>query len=436
MKKIIKALAPRFLVSFYHWALAWLGALVYGFPSRKMVVIGVLGTRGKTSTANFIWSIFNAAGKKAGLTGTANLRIGSEEQLNKYHMTMPGRFFLQKFLRKMAAAGCEYAVIETPSEGVEQWRHKGIFYDAAVLTTLYPEYLEVHNLSYERCKEMHLKVFQELHRQPRKIIGGKKIPKVIVVNSDNEDAQLFTGQLADKIITYGLKPGADLTAASVRTEGGSVSFEAGGEKYELGPKGSFNVSNALAAIAVAKAFGISENFIKAGLKNLSLVPGRMEKINEGQNFDVYVDYAHDGPSMTAALDSAAEMKKPGSKLIVLLGAEGGGRDKKKRPVMGKLAADKSDYIVVTNTDPYDDDPMEIINDIVSAAAGAGKTKDKDIFAVLDRREGIRKALSVAGAGDLVLITGKGAEQSMIIGSKKISWDDREVVRQELKKLVK
>ncbi len=218
MKRIIKFFTPRFLISFYHWFLAYLGAFIYGFPSQKMVVIGVLGTRGKTSTANFIWSILNAAGEKAGLTGTANLRIGNEEQLNKYHMTMPGRFFLQKFLRKMVKAGCSYAVIETPSEGVEQWRHKGIFYDIAILTTLYPEYMAVHNWNYERCKKMHLKVFEELHNQPRKIINGKKIPKVIIVNSDNEDKNLFLSPPADKKITYGLKAGADLTATLIKTE--------------------------------------------------------------------------------------------------------------------------------------------------------------------------------------------------------------------------
>ncbi len=434
MKKIIKFFAPRFLINFYHLLLAYLGAFIYSFPSRKMIVIGVLGTRGKTSTANFIWSILNAAGEKAGLTGTANLRIGNEEELNKYHMTMPGRFFLQKFLRKMADAGCRYAVIETPSEGVEQSRHKGIFYDVAVLTTLYPEYLAVHNWSFERCKEMHLKVFEELAGQPRKTIGGRKIPKIIVVDSDNEDKELFLKPRADKKITYGIKPGADLAAVSIKTENGNVSFEVNGERYSLGTKGSFNVANALGAIAVAEALGIDKKSIKEGLKNLLLVPGRMEKIDEGQNFDAFVDYAHDGPSMTAALNAAAEIKKPGSKIITVLGAEGGGRDKKKRPVMGELAAEKSDYVVVTNTDPYDDDPVEIIEDIARASEAGGKIRNKDLFSISDRREGIRKALELAGSGDIVLITGKGAEQSMIVGPEKISWDDRDVVRQELKKM--
>ncbi len=448
MKKLIKFFAPRFLISFYHWFLAYLGAFIYGFPSKKMVVIGVLGTRGKTSTANFIWSILNAAGEKTGLTGTANFRIGNEEQLNRYHMTMPGRFFLQKFLRKMVRAGCRYAVIETPSEGVEQWRHKGIFYDVAILTTLYPEYMAVHNWDFERCKKMHLKVFEELHDQPRKTINGKKIPKVIVVNSDNEDKNLFLNPPADKKITYGLKAGADLTAAFIKTNNEDVSFESGGEKYELGVKGSFNVLNALGAMAVASALGIGKQYVKKGLKNLSSVPGRMEKIEAGQNFDVFVDYAHDGPSMTAALNAVGEMSakgplrprseasgKAGGKIIAVIGAEGGGRDKKKRPVIGKLAAEKSDYVVVTNVDPYDDDQNEIIEDIARAAEAAGKVRNRNLFAITDRREGIKQAFKLAKEGYIVLITGKGAEQSMIIGSEKIPWDDRKVARQEIEKSI-
>src|SRR3989344_1088631 len=260
MKKLIKLFIQDFLISFYHLFLAYLGAFIYGFPSRKMIVIGVVGTRGKTSTTNFIWSILKAAGEKAGLTGTANFRIGDEEQLNKYHMTMPGRFFLQKFLKKMVQAGCSYAIIETPSEGVEQFRHKGLFYDVAVLTTLYPEYLAVHNLDFERCKKMHLKVFEELGDQPRKIINGKKIPKLIVVNSENDDKNLFLNQRADKKITYGIKGGADFTAVSAKTDGGLISFEVGDEKYELGARGSFNILNALGAIAVASALGINKEY--------------------------------------------------------------------------------------------------------------------------------------------------------------------------------
>ena len=199
-------------------------------------------------------------------------------------------------------------------------------------------------------------------------------------------------------------------------------------------------------MAAASALGIDKESIKKGLKSLFLVPGRMEKIEAGQNFDVFVDYAHDGQSMTAALDAVGEMsarsgsapggKKPGAKIIVVLGAEGGGRDKEKRPIMGKLAAEKSDYVVVTNVDPYEDNPEEIIEDIARATEAAGKIRNKNLFTITDRREGIRRAINLAERDSVILITGKGAEQSMIIGSEKIPWDDREVARQELEKTLK
>jgi len=437
LKKFVKKLTPRFLISAYHRALAYLGALRYGFPSRKMVVIGVLGTRGKTTTANLIWSILTAAGYKTGLTGTANIRIGSEERMNEYHMTMPGRFTVQKLLHEMRDAGCTFAIVETPSEGVEQWRHKAIAYDAAVMTTLYPEYLAVHGLSFERCKEMHTKVFAELARQPVKFWNGKKVPKIVVMNNDIEERGIFLRYPADLTVTYALHHPADITADAITETPRGVEFSSGRNRYALSLLGSFNVENALAAIALCSALGISQDAIRHGLAALGNVPGRMEKIDEGQPFSVYVDYAHDAVSMEAALTAAGHLKKaPSSKVIVVLGAEGGGRDKKKRPVMGEIAARLADLIVVANVDPYDDDPMEIIEDIAKGAETHGKVRDKNLFAIEDRRLGIRKALALAAIGDVVMVTGKGAEQSMELGAAEVPWDDREVVREELKSLAK
>lgn len=437
MKRMLKKIIPRWLMSSYHFLLAQLGALRYGFPSRGMTVIGVVGTRGKTTTANLIWSCLEAAGYKTGLTGTANIRIGEKEMLNPYHMTMPGRFILQKILREMRDAGCTYAVIETPSEGVEQWRHKGITYDVAVLTTLYPEYVEVHRWDFERCKRMHLKIFAELLHEPRKIIDGKPIPKVIVVNADNKEKDIFLRCKADRMITYGVKAGAEVTAENIRADGNGVSFEVRGEKYELNIQGRFNVSNALAAIAVVSALGIGADAIRRGLRNVTTVPGRMERIEAGQNFSVFVDYAHDPVSLEAALGAVRDTRKGGSeKTILLLGAEGGGRDKHKRPIMGRVAARETDYIVVSNVDPYDDDPKEILEDIGRAAEEGGKKRGTNLFVIEDRREGIRKALSLAGQHDTVLITGKGSEQSLIMRGGEIPWDDRFIVRQELEKIMK
>lgn len=436
IKHILRTLTPRFVMSAYHRALAYLGALRYGFPSRRMVIVGVLGTRGKTTVANLIWAVLTAAGYKTGQTGTANIRVGSEERMNEYHMTMPGRFALQKLLREMYDAGCQFAIVETPSEGVEQWRHKGVAYDAAVMTVLYPEYLAVHGLSFERCKDMHERVFAELARQPRKTLNNKRVPKTIVMNNDIEEKERFSRHSADIVVTYALEHPADVRADHIEETAQGVRFQVGASEYSLHLLGAFNVGNALAAIAFASAFSISPDVVQRGFDLLQNVPGRMEKIDEGQSFLVYVDYAHDAVSMEAALRAAAHLKdSPVKKTIVVLGAEGGGRDKKKRPVMGEIAAHLADFVVVANEDPYDDDPIEIIEDIARSAEVHGKIRGKDLFTYLDRREGIHRALSLAEPGDLVLVTGKGAEQSMVIAGKSIPWDDRVVVREELRKMI-
>lgn len=428
IKKLIKKIIPRFLISWYHLGMAYFAAFIYGFPAKKMVIIGVVGTRGKTTTANFLWAGLTAAGCKTGLTGTANIRIGKKEMMNQFHMTMPGRFALQKILHQMEKEGCKFAVVETPSEGVEQWRHKGIDYDVAVLTTLYPEYLAAHQWSYEQCKKMHLKIFSELENQKRKRISGQSVPKIIVINNDSQDREMFLQCSADKFITYAIKSPADFMVENIQSRSNGVSFTVEKDLYELKILGEFNVYNALAALSALVALGIDKKAIKEGLAQLQSIPGRMEKINKGQNFLVLVDYAHDAVSIGALLTAAQNMKEERSnKIIILLGAEGGGRDKKKRPVMGELVAKKADYVVVSNVDPYDDEPAEIIEDIANATEKFGKIRGTDLFAIEDRKEGIKKALSLAKKGDVVLITGKGAEQSMVLKNGSIKWDDREVV---------
>src|SRR3989344_2091736 len=309
MKKILRLFAPKFILSGYHLALAYLAALWFGFPSKKMTVIAVIGTRGKTTTANLIWSCLTAAGNKTGLTGTANIRIGDREFLNPYHMTMPGRFVLQKLLSDMKRAGCEYAVVETPSEGVEQWRHKGISYDAAVLTVVYPEYAAAHGWSFERCKRMHLEVFKKLAGGRRKILNGEKVPKTIVVNTDSDFSGDFIRCEADNKTTYGIKHAADYRGEDIRVGQSNITFRVGKDAYELRMRGAFNVPNALAAVALCSSLGIEQKVISRGISQLKCVPGRMESIEAGQPFLVLVDYAHDAVSIEAALRAVHVMKK-------------------------------------------------------------------------------------------------------------------------------
>lgn len=432
MRNSLRQALPEKLVSSYHYLVAVAATLYYGFPSKKMVVIGVTGTKGKTSTINFIWSCLMAGGHKTGIISTANIRIGTTEFLNPYHMTMPGRFTLQRLMAEMAREGCTFCIVETTSQGILQHRHNGIDYDIAVFTNLSPEHLEAHGGSFEAYKQTKAKMFAALS-SPVKVIGGKRIEKVSIVNADSEHSQYYLRFKADKKITFALHTTADYVADTIQETNTGVSFRVAGVPFTISVLGAFNVYNALPAIIISRFVGVSDSLIAQGLAGLATIPGRMEIIDEGQPFTVIVDYAHERVSMTNVLETARHMKKAKEqKTIVVLGAEGGGRDKAKRPIMGQLAATLAEYVVVTTVDPYEDDPKQILEDIATSAEENGKVRGENLFVIEDRRIGIRKALSLAAAHDIVVVTGKGAEQSMIIKGQQIAWDDRQVVREELK----
>ncbi|OGF21106.1 hypothetical protein A2316_02825 [Candidatus Falkowbacteria bacterium RIFOXYB2_FULL_38_15] len=490
MKELLKKILPESFILAYHYFLSVLAVFIYGFPSRKMVVIGVTGTKGKTSTANFIWACLNAGGKKTGIITTANIRIGEDESLNNYHMTMPGRFSIQKTLAKMVKAGCKFCVVETTSQGIRQYRHIGVDYDFAVFTNLTPEHISAHKdfseykkmkgkmfatlaqskvkkidnhgavAEWSFCQNLHilvnfvlnflanitilpqkfitkfpqnLKIYDQktIRRQPH-----KKIEKTIIVNFDSEHKDYFLDFASDKRITYGLE-GGDFVAKIMEENDSGVKFQVGESLFKINILGKFNVYNTLPAIIIARIFDIKDEAIGVGLLNLKIIPGRMEEINEGQNFKLFIDYAHEKASMTGALLAVNKIKKEGeNKIIVLLGAEGGGRDKTKRFEMGEVAAKMADYVIASNVDPYNDDPREIVEDIVLTAEKFGKIRNENLFLIEDRREGIKKTITLAKSGDIVLITGKGAEQTMIIGGKTIPWDDRVVAREELRKYLR
>lgn len=433
MRSLIKKLVPNFLLSTYHFLLAVLAPAVYGFPSRKLIVIGVTGTKGKTSTINYIWSVLNAGGIKTGIITTANIRIGEEESLNSFHMTMPGRLVIQKFLRQMVDKGVECAIIETTSQGISQYRHVGIEYDIAIFTNLTPEHIDAHG-SFENYKIMKGKLFQTLSDGYRKKFKGKDFPKVIIANADDEHSVYMTAFNADRKIAWSVKNQSDNRAEDVITSSEGVEFRLNGDTYKLVIPGVFNVHNALPAILVGKVFDMPKDRIMDGLSSLRVIPGRMEEIKEGQNFKIFVDYAHEKQSMTHIVEAAKYLKSEGGKSIILLGAEGGGRDKGKRPIMGEIVGRHADIVICSNVDPYEDDPTPIVEDIAVAAEKEGKVRGESLFVIEDRREGIAKALGLAKPGDVVIITGKGAEQSIIIGGQSSPWDDRTVVREELKKL--
>lgn len=431
MKKLLRKLIPeRFLLG-YHAVRSYLTAAAHGFPAKSMIVIGVTGTKGKTSATNYIWSVLTSGGYKTGIISTANIRIGDEQLLNKYHMTMPGTAATQGLLRQMKAAGCEICLVETTSEGLKQYRHVGISYDVAVFTNLTPEHLPSHGGSFDAYKRAKGRLFASLKSSPTKKLRGEVFSKTIVANSDSEHAPYYLSFPAERKLTFGITGEADTQATNLKPVANGMQFTVGGEVFETTIPGTFNVYNALPAISIAHMLKIPTENIAKGLLSLNVIPGRMERITEAKDFAVIVDYAHEAASVAGALEAGRSLTAKGGKLIFLLGAEGGGRDPKKRPVMGKLSAEQADYTVVSNVDSYDDDPLPILEDIAKGAEKAGAVREENLFVVADRREGIRKALQLAREGDVVLITGKGAEQSMILEGKTYAWDDRKVVREEL-----
>jgi len=436
IKSKIKKMVGKRVISFYHYAQSQIAASYYGYPSKNLITIGVVGTKGKTSTANLVWSCLNKAGFKVGMLSTANIRVDKEEVLNKYHMTMPGPFVVQGYLKKMLKNGCSFAIVEATSEGIKQFRHKGIDFDFLIFTNLSPEHLPSHDNDFDKYKQTKGKVFGGLMDYPDKHLAGFDIKKTIIANVDDEHSDYFLSFKAEQKFSFGIKNKANYQAVNLTANGNGTSFSVNNKEYKLDLVGEFNVYNALPAITICDILKIPYEQIKEGLNNLKVLPGRMEPIVLGQNFSVLVDYAHEPKSMELALKASRNLVKPGGKLIVLLGAEGGGRDKTKRPKMGQIAGNLADVVVVSNVDPYDDDPKEIIKDIAVESVRAGKIINQNIFVIEDRREGIKKCLKVAQVGDVVLITGKGAEQSMIIKNNKIPWDDRNVVKEELKTIIK
>ncbi len=428
-KNLIKKIFGEKLVLMYHYVVAQVACTLYRNPSKKLTVIGVTGTKGKTTTSNYIWATLNAGGIKTGLLSTVQFGIADKLELNDKHMTMPGRFFIQRKLHEMVQAGCTHAVVETPSEGIKQHRASCIDYSIALFTNLSPEHLPSHGGSFENYKQAKGKLFKYLSKH-----SGET---TILANADSEHAAYYLSFPASHKITYALDSPADYRASNIEEKHSSVTFTVNEEEYEVHSPGRFNVYNALPAIIIARKFGVNSENINKGFTTIGTVPGRMEEMvtNNKQDFRVFVDYAHEKSSMHAALKASRVLAKE-NKVIVLLGAEGGGRDKRKRTEMGKATAELADYVIVSNVDPYDDPAMEIIEDIATAAEAGGKKRDEDLFTIEDRREGIKKALELTRAGDIVLITGKGAEQSMLIKGEETPWDDRKITKELLLEIQK
>lgn len=460
IKKYIPAKLFAALQPTYHYLLAALAAARYGWPSNKLIVIGVTGTTGKTTSIYLISKMLAAAGYKTGFTSTAIFNDGANEWLNDKKMTMAGRFFTQKMLKKMVKNNCRYALVETTSQGLEQFRHKFINYDILIFTGLYPEHVEAHG-GFENYKKAKGKLFSHLKKCRTKYADDKKrvvkaesglkkiesnrVKKTIIANGDDDYADYFLDFWAEEKISYKVKSeklkvkNNIIEYGDVKANKAGVSFKVNEIAIKLNLLGEYNVANAMTAVCLGLSQGINLEKIKIGLEKIKGVPGRMEMITspqpspykgEGEGFTVIVDYAFEPEALKKVYGTILKLEH--NKIIHVLGSTGGGRDEARRPKLGVVAGEQADLVIVTNEDPYDDDPKMIIDEVAAGALAAGKTENKNLFKIEDRREAIKKALSLAQAGDIVLITGKGCEQAICVANgEKIKWDDREVVREEL-----
>lgn len=442
-RKIIPAKFFATVQPLYHYLLALVGTLIYRFPSRKINVVAVTGTKGKTSTIELINSVLEEAGCKTALASTLRFKIGNHSEPNLYKMTTPGRFFMQRFLRRAVRESCEWIVIEMTSEAIKLYRHKFIDLDALIFTNIAPEHIESHG-SYEKYLAAKLKLRGALNRSPKK-------NKAVITNVDDREGIKFLEVKNASHFPFSLEK-----AEPYETKSDGVLLTFLGKTISSPLRGIFNIYNILAAATFAKSQNIPVEIIKKGIEKVKVIKGRVEYINKGQNFTVIVDYAHTPDSLEALYKTFAPRSASGSiskkKLICVLGNTGGGRDKWKRPEMGKIADTYCDEIILTNEDPYDENPREIL-----AGMEKGFSTHKPEI-ILDRREAISSALKLAREENtlntpaseaeagvsgtrnqnvVVLITGKGTDP-YIMGQNgsKIPWDDATVVREELKKLTR
>lgn len=392
----------------YHLLVALGGAALFRFPSRSIKVIAVTGTKGKTSTTEMINAILEAAGHKTALINSIRTKVGQKKQRNTIGRSMPGRARLQKFLRDAVGQKCAFAIIEMTSEGARQHRHRGIELDALVFLNLAPEHIESHG-SYDAYADAKYELGLSL-------LNSSKRPRAIIASADDKESARYLALPVESRTAFSLSKQQPWHATPT---GGTFTYE--GRTIAVPQPGEFSLKNALAAAEVSYAFGANLDAIEKGLAALTRIPGRAERIEAGQDFTVVVDYAHTPDSLAALCDAY-----PGRK-ICLLGSAGGGRDTWKRPVMGKTAEEKCEVVILTNDDPYDEDPQKIADEIAS-----GMARRPEI--VLDRRQAIRKAFALARTGDVVLITGKGIDPIYGKGGAKIPWSDAEVAREELTRL--
>ena len=431
-RKVVKALIPQQLFKSVeplgHLAEAVLWQVVEGFPAKDMKVIGVTGTDGKTTTSTMIYSMLNDAGIKTGLMTTIGYGVPGHWRDNHVHMTtMPTRPMLKR-IKELKADGVEWLVLETTSHALAQHRVWGIPYSLAVMTNITHEHLDYHG-TFERYRAAKRKLFELAARNEKSATAVRG-----VVNADDPSADVFAAATGAATLRYSLSAG-DIVATNIAPAGTGSKFTVtakGREAFtaQVNLPGTFNVSNALAAVGVGIALGLDNEKIAHGLDSLKTVEGRMNAIDEGQDFSVIVDFAHTPDSFEKILSSMKQSAK--GRLIVMFGSAGR-RDESKRAKQGTSAGKWGDLVVVTEEDDRDIDGVGIMNQIAGGAEAAGKVRDKDLFLVHDRTEAIEFAINQAQAGDTVVLLGKGHEKTIERADGEHPWDEPGTARSALRK---
>ncbi len=426
---------PQLLVASSRRALAEAAAWWAGDPSLRLGIVGITGTDGKTTT---------------GLLATAVVTVGGVGAINPEHVTTPEAPELQATLAAMERAGDAAAVVETTSHGLALDRVAAIAYDAAVLTNLSHEHLDLHG-TFEAYRAAKVSLFERLDRgrpetlpapaleaRPPKPLGWEPLA---VVNGDDPNAEHFLAaarRAGSRVLTYGLGPASDVRAQEI-VEGQTgllleVEGAAGDEPVELRLVGRFNAANALAVLALGAGLGLDPLRLRAGLASVERVPGRMERVELGQPFRVVVDYAHSPAALTVALDALAPLARSGAGGLVAVFGSAGERDRAKRPLMGRVAGERCRLVVLTDEDPRGEDRLTILQEIAAGAVAAGRRLGEDVLLVPDRRTAIRLAFERARPGDVVLLAGKGHERSIIGPRGPEPWDERAEAEAALREL--
>lgn len=411
-------------------SLTWLAAAFHGFPARTLTVIGVTGTDGKTTTSNLLYKVLIAAGLKAGMISTVNAVIGDEVLDTGFHVTTPDAHDVQRYLAKMLDAGLTHVVLETTSHGWSQRRVDACEFDIAVVTNITHEHMDEHG-GYENYRAAKARLFESLEWTRAKPQGN---PRLGVINFDDKKSFVFLNDfIKTKKINYGLGEGSDIRGTNIEYSPSGIHFTAVSKDFRVAVSsnlvGAYNVSNCLAALTAAVyGLGIDPQVAAKGIASLEGIPGRMERIDMGQNFTAIVDFAHTPNALKVALEAGRTMT---DKRVIAVFGSAGLRDKEKRRMMAETSAELADLTVLTAEDPRIESLDGILEEMAAGMRSRGGREGEDFWRVPDRGEAIKFALRLAQEGDIVLSCGKGHEQSMCFGKTEYLWDDRTAMRAAL-----